>query len=447
MRVMFFSAIFIAAGSQWLSVAAADEDTTVPVTAVSLSGQRVAEMIQAGFPRGPVPLGQAQRIYDSLQAEAKADPRVEFSFGLVLWRNMKNKEAQAEFQAATSRPGTPFWPAWEALVWTCFVGKDSDTGYARLLEFAKLVRNSQDMDDDARHDEIHWMGRAMAAAELTIDSNMKRELWMLAEKKLIDLFNDDEAQDYNSGKLETGSRHSELEEQIRQSREKTKERDAAKLEKQKERIEQTQESIKSRRESLKKSAEEMKVIFKDQTAAYEKQSARLERDYGLVERNSTRLVTIMASIDQEIALLREIQRFGPRNNTAQAMTRPENVQLAISQLQAQRYTYFADFQRNMALGEQISAKAQNLNGERAEFVAQYESATGENVSEEANMEKWKDRTAKQAESLKKVAATSKNPVPVAKIQAVRTFRTYVDFDPMVERNKVLESYGLLTAGK
>ena len=129
------------------------------------------------------------------------------------------------------------------------------------------------------------------------------------------------------------------------------------------------------------------------------------------------------------------------------MTRPENVQLAISQLQAQRYTYFADFQRNMALGEQISAKAQNLNGERAEFVAQYENATGENVSEVANMEKWKDRTAKQAESLKKVAATAKNPVPVAKIQAVRTFRTYVDFDPMVERNKVLESYGLLTAGK
>ena len=101
----------------------------------------------------------------------------------------------------------------------------------------------------------------------------------------------------------------------------------------------------------------------------------------------------------------------------------------------------------MAAADQISANAQRLTQERAEFLEQYQAATGEIVQQDAGAEKWKERTLKQAAQLKKAQANPKPVIPAGKIQLAKTFRTYVDLDLYAERTKVLESFGFVSPGK
>ena len=102
-------------------------------------GKRVAEMLQVGFARGPHGAQDSQRLYESLHQDAGHNPRVDYAHGLVLLRLLRNKDAKAEFLAAAKQPGTPYPPAWEALIWSHFTAKEYDDGYDRLIEFMMLL--------------------------------------------------------------------------------------------------------------------------------------------------------------------------------------------------------------------------------------------------------------------------------------------------------------------
>jgi hypothetical protein len=420
----------------------------LPLTALAapmpeaVLGRRVSEMFQVGFARTPRAFNEVQRLYDSLLHDDGENARIDYAHGLVLLRLMKNKEAQAEFLVATRRSGIPYWPAWEALIWSNFIARDYDAGYERLVEFSRLVQQSDEISEEARHDEIHWIGRVMAALELTLDSIQVRESWLQSEKKLTGLSGIDAIEIYNSGKQDVYIRHSLLEDDIRQTREKGKERQIAKLEKKQEQFEKTLDAAKSRRENLKRSAAEMKESLTEQTAVYEKQMARLERDYGFVERRAGMLTRSMTAIDQEIATL----QFRKKNFQANSASNGRIDQM-IAQLQNQRWIYEADFQRAAVAAQQISATAQALTEERTELVDRYQKLTGELIEVGAGVEKWKERTLKQVETLKKAEATVKQPATSGKIQLARSFRTYVDLDLFAERDRVLDSFGVTPANK
>jgi hypothetical protein len=421
-----------------ISASATSSDVT-PAEQARL-GPKVAEMFQVGFARGPKANVDVQRLYESLSKDSSNDPRVDYAHGLVLWRLLKSKEAQAEFSLATKRNGTPYWPAWQALVWTHFIAKDYDAGYARLLDFTRLIMKSDALTQQEREDQAYWIGRVMAALNLTIESNQGRETWLQMEKKLTDLLGPDSVNDYNSGQEAVNARHADIEDDIRQTREKTQKQQAEQLEKKNSRVQKNLEDVEEKRENLKKAAEEMKEALAEHTASYQKQMTRLEKDFGFVERRSAVLMSSMVTIDQEIAVLQQ------RKKNANSST-SNQIDQAITQLQNQRLAYNAEFMSSMAAGDQIAANARRLTQDRAEFLEQYQNATGEIVQQDAGAEKWKERTLKQAAQLKKAQANPKPVVPAGKIQLAKTFRTYVDLDLYAERNKVLESFGVVSPGK
>ena len=78
---------------------------------------------------------------------------------------------------------------------------------------------------------------------------------------------------------------------------------------------------------------------------------------------------------------------------------------------------------------------------------EYQKATGEIVAADASADQWKQRALNQEKVLKKAKATAKPPVPTIKIQAAKTFRTYLDLDLYRERNNVLASFGVTPLGK
>ena len=167
---------------------------------------------------------------------------------------------------------------------------------------------------------------------------------------------------------------------------------------------------------------------------------RLEKDFDFLARRSAVLVTSIMALDQEVAILEQRKK----NSNGRSVT---GIDQAITQIQNQRLVYSTEYLRTTAAADQIAATAQQLSQQRAEFVDQYQKATGELIEEDAGAEKWKERTLNQAKALKKAKENAKPPVPVAKIQAAKTFRTYFDLDLFAERNKVLESFGIMPPDK
>ena len=411
-----------------------------PSRAEQRLGERIAEMMEVGYARGPRASSEAEGRYQSLLKDQSQDPRIDYAYGLVMQRLMKTPEAKESFLKATTRPGKPYLPAWQAMIWMDFTSKNYSVGYDHLLKFATLIQSSKDLSPEACVDAIDWMGRSMAALELTLEANQARSAWEQANSKLTALLGEDAAEDYERGKDDVKSRQASLEDDIQQFKEKAKKKQAAQLEKRQNRIEQSLEAVKEKRENLKKSAQEMKETLAEQTTAYQKQMTRLEKDFGFLERRSGVLMTTIATLDQETAVLQQRKK---NSNNSQA----SNFDASIMQLQNQRMIYSAEFMKTMAATDEVVASAQRLNQERAEFLDQYQKATGEIVEADAGAEKWKERTLNQAKALKKSKETAKPPVPMAKIQAAKTYRTYVDLDPFAERAKLLDSFGLSVNAK
>ena len=98
----------------------------------------------------------------------------------------------------------------------------------------------------------------------------------------------------------------------------------------------------------------------------------------------------------------------------------------LAALQAQRVLMNTDFQLTAVAAQQVSARAQQLVQERAEHVAQYQKATGENVKEDAGINKWKERAAKTdcrtERGWRRNLQTPASSV-ASKIQAATAFRT------------------------
>jgi len=396
-------------------------------------GKRVANLFQIGYGRGPRAASDTQRAYESLRTSADGDPRIDFAHGLIQLRQLKQSDAQSDFIAATKRPGKIYLPAWETLIWCNFVGKEFDEGLETLVKFARLVQESKDLTDSVRRDEVYWVGRVMAAAELSLDSVQSRESWLQAEMKLTTLYHPDWIESYHGGKEDVHVRHGLLEDEIRQAREKSKVRQAAAIEKKQDRLEKSLDNARTKRENLKKSAADAKDDLDDLSASFEKQMQRLEKDYSFLERRGMTLLNSMLLLDQQINT--PTQSF--RNQPA-TVNNPQKMAL----YQNQRLVLETEFQRVAYLSQQVSTNAERLMQQRSEFLQQHQRATGEMSQEAAALEKWRDRTLKQASVLKKNEATLNAQFDPAKVQSVSSFRTYIELDLNAERDKVLQSFGV-----
>ena len=393
-------------------------------------GRQLNELFEKGYLRGPSNLKDAQRLYEAARSEAPSDARIEYAYGLVMLKQVRNKEALAQFQTATSQPGKPYWPAWQALIWSHFTAKDYPAGYGRLLEFARRLAKS---DDAEVRDSVKWIGRAVVAIEKASESVKHRQTLDQHEESLREILGEKWLADFEAGQEEVRSMHALLEVDLQQTREQTLEK------KEQERLgKQTQvtkdlEVSQEKRDSLKKTAEEAKKVFDEQLKNYEKQLSALERDYGTLEKRGQALADAQLQMRRDIATL-ELRIM---------MSKPEqkaNLQNQINQLQGQQTQAQVEYDRTLFAAQGVNQKAQVVVGQRGTLVQQFEKATGQLVNQDASLDKWQDRLKKNEQKLK-APANDKAPAVTGKANQVRSFRTYVDLDLIAERDKVLESFG------
>ncbi|MBC8113031.1 MAG: hypothetical protein H7062_01515, partial [Candidatus Saccharimonas sp.] len=398
------------------------------------------EFFDDGFKRGPKVLPDAQRRYETLRSDSQNDPRIDYALGLVYLRQLKNKEAQTQFLLATKRTGEPYWPAWQALIWTHGTAKETTVAYERLTEMAKrLVKLDNAPELDAVAEQVDWIGQSMAAFEKMGETTKAREAWMRQDETLRELFAGKLLGAYNSGLEEVHTRHALLEDDIRTTRDKTLEkREQERIEKQS-KVGKDLESTKEKRDGLKKTAEEWKKILDDQLLNFDKQLSRLERDHTFLEKRGQSIVESQIQLGREMTLLQ--QRASAGNQPNNQFGTQTNYEAQMDQLQLQKVRYQAEYDQTLVAAQQVTQKAQGLIQQRNGVVQQYQKATGQLVQQDASLDKWQGRLKKDTEKLK-APADDKVPAVTNKIKQVRSFRTYIELDVIEQRDRLLDSFGV-----
>ncbi|HLQ44946.1 MAG TPA: hypothetical protein VK137_09480, partial [Planctomycetaceae bacterium] len=162
----------------WLSLMLLGYFSAVSVAALSPStAKSVREILEVGFEPGRESLPKAKSIHDTVVKSGDKSPEIAYAYGLVLLKQFKPKEAVEQFRLAAEHPDAPYWPAWQALIFTHFAAKETTAGYDRLFDFAKRVQKTQpEVALDEQKRLVQWMGQLVGALGKLAESPKAREV-------------------------------------------------------------------------------------------------------------------------------------------------------------------------------------------------------------------------------------------------------------------------------
>ncbi|MBS0205566.1 MAG: hypothetical protein JSS49_21900 [Planctomycetes bacterium] len=418
------------------------------LTADSVVGRRLVEMFTAGYEPGSEHLKQARRSYVAALDESKGDPRVEYALGLVLVKQLKNQEAVSHFQKAAHQSGSDYWPAWQALIWSHFVARDYARGYDRVKAYARRMVDPQSPTDmSERRQSAEWIGQVIAALQKSVDTVKQREALLNVDEELKDILGPDLVSSMDRGKINVNSLHSAMEEDVQQTREQALDKQKKEAAEKEAQLAKDLEASAEKREALKKTAEDQKKYLDERLAECDKTLKRLERDYEFLQKRTLSITLSQAQLNTEMATLdQQVANLSSNSNNSRSPSSNGNLlanayrqRMAVLEVQILRYQVELD--QTLGSAMVVSKQAQFVVGQRVAAIRQYERATGQLVQEDSKLDHWQDRLKKDGEKLK-TPPKGKSQAVANKIKQARSFRTYVDLDLLLERDRLLDSFGV-----
>ena len=401
-------------------------------------GQRLNEMFTAGFGRGTDAAAESRRLYSQARTESRNDPRVEYAYGLVLLKQLKTRDAMSHFQVAAKAPGSESWPARQALTWCQFVSREDSEGFKSLSDFAKSLAASK-VESAERNTYVEWIGQVVAALQKSADTVKKRELVAREEEALKALLSADDLPHFEKGAADVHTLYVMLDNDAQETREATEAKQKVeRVEKQAQVAEQLVDSA-EKRENLKKTAEEWKKQLDDQVAEYNKQLTRLERDYDVLQQRVTAMTALMIQLNAELAATENQLNNQKKNRNSTTQSQVNAIEQKRNVLGAQKTRCQFESDQTMVALAGVSQRAQAVLNQKAASIQQYELATGKLAQKDAALDKFQSRLKKDGEKLK--SPPKGTPTPVAsKINQLRSFRTYVEFDLVQQRDRLLATF-------
>ncbi len=402
---------------------------------------QLKEAFEEGYVVGPRRLQEPQKHLALARRTAPADPRVDFAHGLVLLKQSLVKQANAQFEAAARRSGAPYWPAWQAAIWSHLVDKQYEPGLKELVEFAEMVQNAEPPDDvsEAQRDAARWTGQVLEALTLTADSKKVHDLLAVYQMKVLKAFDDELAESLEAGRESVRDRALALEEAAGAARNLADGKKERRKQEKTARLDKDLAGLGKAKQTTAKTAEEWKAWLDDLLARSDKQLGLLERDYRFLEQRAQSLTQSMILMGQEITAL-ELALANQHPRAANSIAR-QNGQMQLMQRQNQMLGYQMEYNDTLGRQQQIAEQANLAMHDRADAVKRYEAETGQLVSKNADLDKWTARLngEKKKLTVQKPAAAAGKKGAADKNQEF-SLKSSVPLDFDIERDRLLASF-------
>ncbi|MBC7816739.1 MAG: hypothetical protein IAG10_07620 [Planctomycetaceae bacterium] len=406
------------------------------------TAKSVREILEVGFEPGRESLPKAKSINDAVVKSGVKSPEVSYAYGLVLLKQFKPKEAVEQFRLAVEHPDAPYWPAWQALIYTHFSSKETTAGYDRLFAFAKRVQSAPpEIAIEEQKRLVQWMGQLAGALDKLAESPKALEAVRKNEVRLRDLIAEPLQPSYDEGRHEASDAAMLVEAELDDAKQQQQSKNEQDRTEKQGKIAADAEAAKKKAEVVKKSADDWKRWLDDQLKQNDRLLARLEKDYGLLERRAQENLETQNQLDREINISRnQPQATGKQGPAARVNSRlltGQTPQQRVDQLLNQKIQLQMDFDRTSQEGYAISQNAARVVQQRDLAMKKYQQMTGLLVKEEAATQKWQDRLKKDGEKLK-APASDKGGAVTRTLTKARSLRTYIDFDINDERQRLLD---------
>lgn len=410
------------------------------------TAKSIREILTVGFEPGRESLPKAKVVYDTSVKSGDKSPELAYAYGLVLLKQFKPKDAVVQFRLAADHPDAPYWPAWQALIYSHFTAKDTTAGYDRLFDLAKRLQKAPpEVSLDEQKRLVQWIGQLVGALDKLAESPKTQETVRKNDLRLRELIGEDLQTSYDEGRHEAEDAallvEVELDEAKAQQLAKNEQERVEKLSK----AEADAEAAKKKAEAVKKSEEDWKRWLDDQLKQNDRLLARLEKEYGLMERRAQENFETQNQIDRQINSIRLETDRAARANQGNRNTRNNNIQLnaqrnadqRVDQLLNQKVQLQFEVDRLSQEAFGVSQNAARVVQQREMVMKKYQQMTGQLVKEEAAVQKWQDRLKKDTTKLK-APASDKGGVVTRTLTKTKSLRTYIDFDIADERQRLLE---------
>ncbi|MSR58052.1 MAG: hypothetical protein EXS05_10290 [Planctomycetaceae bacterium] len=412
----------------------------------------VREMLDDGFESGPKRLPAAKARFAAAQKLTKGDPRLDYAFALVLLRQSQWKPAVAQFAAAAEQPGTPYWIAWQGLIWGQFVDKQYEKGLDRLDDFAAIVSKAGPVTDSGETTEEHaettepqrdaasWIGQVLAVLDLLPDAKKREDLVAQHTAHLRKTLGDDLWEAVELGRGIMLGREFELAKQTAEAQSTAEKKLARRNEEQAGKLSGRLDDLDEQKEKAAKSAEDWKQWLEDNLTKSDKQLGLLEKDYNFLDKRRE-------SLDQSITLLgRELTLLDLQTNMSNqqgVFGRNLSAEQQVIRRRNQLLNYQIEYNATIGRMSQVSQQGRVAMQQRAAIVQKYEKATGQLVKKTTDLEKWTSRANDKKQKLEvKASGKAKGAKATPDRKIVQTFKTLLPFDLEDQKAQVLEDFGL-----
>jgi len=423
----------------WLGVLLISFYSTAVIAELAPSAAKsVREILEVGFETGRESLPKAKSLHEAAVKAGEKSPEIAYAYGLVLLKQFKPKEAIEQLRLAADHPDAPYWPAWQALIFTHFSAKETTAGYDRLFAFAKRVQSAPpEVTLDEQKRLVQWMGQLAGALDKMAESPKALEIVRKYEVRLRDLIAEPLQDSYDEGRHEASDAAALVEVELDDAKlQQQSKNEQERVEKQS-KIEADAKAAEKKAELVKKSADDWKRWLDDQLKQNDRLLARLEKDYGLLERRAQEILETQDQLDREINASRNAAQQPGQKRSIPLGNRGGNSQFRVDQLLNQKIQLQFEFDRISQEGFGISQNAGRVMQQRDVAMKKYQQMTGLLVKEEAATQKWQDRLKKDGEKLK-TPASDKGSAVTRTLTKAKSLRTYLDFDINDERQRLLD---------
>ncbi|MBS0202498.1 MAG: hypothetical protein JSS49_06320 [Planctomycetes bacterium] len=157
-------------------------------------------------------LDMARKDYSAARVEFPEDPRLDYAFGLVLWKHGQTGEAIDMFQTAGCLESAPFLPAALAVAWGRMLNHDERRGLDQLVHIARVlaVADGVTPPESQQQQAALSMGRAIGYLSGPGAIPELAESVQLTSINIRERLPERLRDTYDSGRDQAGQRQSEL---------------------------------------------------------------------------------------------------------------------------------------------------------------------------------------------------------------------------------------------
>jgi hypothetical protein len=400
--------------------------------------EHLKQALDEGYIVGPKRLHEAQKKLALARRVAPTEPRIDFANGLVLVKQGQLKLAKSQFEAALSRDGAAYWPAWQAAIWAHLADKQYEQGLKRLIEFAAIVKNAEPPDEisEAQREAARWVGQILEVLAQVPESRKFDDHLAKYQVKVLNVLGDQLSESLEEGRELIRDRRFELDHAAGIARRAADRKKALRHQYQSEQLEKGFKGAEQERDSVKKTEDEWEKELDEMLEVSEKQLKRLDRDYQFLEKKSQSIMQSYTLAGTQLTALNlNIHPATSRNVSPQATF---NLQQQIIATENQMLGYQQEYEETQGRMALVAQRGQQILRMRADAITRYQDATGDFIKKKADLGKWvarmkaeKQHLAAQLPATKKTAAEKQQPF---------SLRSILNFDLEREKMQLLASF-------